>query len=498
MYSKVNIITLLLFLGSFSTYGQLSSVEDSVILGNTYQHPVAKQLHPLVGVGDVRFGYQNSSIPEELQFQSGNKISRVSFQTEQIIHEKNWTYWGNATYQYDKRYGKYGSILTEPWRLGPYQVTDTIGGNQTLETYNLKGGVSKTIQNLELGLEGGYNFSQSYRRTDPRPRNNTSDVMIALSSGYKIGNIMLGITGRYNVYKQKNQTRNYIPNRKDYIFLTQGIGNISESYTDNDGAFSIDYQGYFWSGALFFHTLGQKSSWRGNILVKVENIEQRINLNKQRPYQYTPHLYQLEVGHTYKKSAWEWQSMATASFHHNTGLERRYKEILLDKEAYITDYILITELEKYKEQYYDLQWQNIISYKKRKLHSWFKVNIGAYDHTIQNLSPNEYFKQQYIIPSLSLTQSLFIGRFKLGWNIGGERKLFIQKDNKIDSKLHKVPHYAEGLQHKLETAYSKYHLRMTWSYSLPKNKQVYINTNGFVWQTKKNYYSAQIILGLKL
>ncbi|QZE15849.1 hypothetical protein K4L44_08465 [Halosquirtibacter laminarini] len=472
--------------------------QDTILIGAVYEHPIAKPQHPLRNRGVVKMDYVQQDIPTSLSFQNGEQLNHFRFNTSQIISNEDWSYWGEAQYLYETRKDKKGSLCTTPSRLGPYQVTDTIGGDQFLEQYNLKGGISLQHNSLIWGVESSYMLSEAYTKNDPRTLNKNSELSGSASLGWKNKYFNIGVAAKYNSYKQKISIKNFTPSRRDKIYVVQGLGTFSNNYTVYDRNFSTLYRGNRMEGSIFIYSNHNKS-WSIDLKVIRETITQEDGSTSREPFTFQPTTYQLNIQDNFRIGAIQWQSMVNLIWNSATGKERIYKKEVIDPQNYIYDYQLITTLNKYSSQHAAITWNNILSLDRGKSSYWLNLNANLQQNEMHYTMPEDKLKQTFIDPSISFRHRINISN-KISWEygFGAMAHILLNKESIISSTPQRVKGYIEGLQKSLETPYQRYNLFTELGYKLKNKQELFVRLNGDQWQANEKTYSTQITLGYKL
>lgn len=498
-FNKIFVIEItLLYLSSFTSLGQTivkNSSEEYQY--DTFRNPSAMQYYSMNKKGEVAFFHHISSVPSELDFQEGEQIIQSGFTTSQVISTSSLTYWGEASYLFERRKNKQGSLLASPSRLGPYQVTDTIGGDQYQERYHIKGGMAKNIKQFTLGIEGGYVLSSSYQRTDPRPNNTLTDLNIGVSAAYTFDDkIQVGATTHYGRYKQDCNIKNFTPTRDDKFFSVNGLGTYDQPHTKIEGYYYRNYQGNFTQYDLFFHTLHRNPLF-GNIRLYKEKIDvsSRIAIT---PYSYATNTYKLELGYIVSQGKLRWRNIIHLSASENRGTERIYEYTVIDKENNTWDYVFLSESEKYQSSRYYAGINSQLRIEQN-LHRWFiDATLGIEQNKIERLYPKDLLQQKYLLPRIHFKREYDKSQWQWSWSLGGQWRKVLSKESQISPIPNRIPTYLERTQKKVEADYGLYTLHLMYGHKIKNNKLLFLELTPSLWYTTEVYHNMNITLGLKL
>lgn len=118
--------------------------------------------------------------------------------------------------------------------LYPYVTADTVGGDLSHEKYAFSGGYSRRDGRFGYGAMASYRALHEYRKTDPRPRNITSDFNAVLSLGYEAGANLLYAAFSGRIYRQISDVRFYDPAGANTVEMPMtGLGTYFERFTGN-------------------------------------------------------------------------------------------------------------------------------------------------------------------------------------------------------------------------------------------------------------------------
>lgn len=247
---------------------------ETKVFSRLYRNPsTAFQRPDTLGVGRVEssYGYRSS---EGLQLLSeGSSEGKFELIAEGRGLRANKIFWGKVGYSNSANERTAWTNVTDPFRVGPYQVADSIGGDTYSEEYLLNGGVAIPAGKWIMSGEAGYRAGHQYRKTDPRPKSTTTDLYGKLSTGYSFRNkYLVGVTLQAGKYEQELNINVQRDNNKFNFFVMRGFGmyHLQEStYASN---FSWRYKGSNFETTFFFLP-SEGSGLSGYSTMRYENID---------------------------------------------------------------------------------------------------------------------------------------------------------------------------------------------------------------------------------
>lgn len=156
-----------------------------------------------------------------------------------FLRKTQYSLWGRATYQShrikDIRYCETSDFDM----LYPYVMADTVTASTTrLEVYDFLGGFAYNMGKWKIGAQGNYKAMLNSRTIDPRTKNLTSDLHMAVGASfqllphYEVGG---GISIQF--YKQTNEVKFYNEVSHPVIYHLTGLGSdyyrFRGEYTQN-------------------------------------------------------------------------------------------------------------------------------------------------------------------------------------------------------------------------------------------------------------------------
>lgn len=121
------------------------------------------------------------------------------------IHAGPSTITGHAAYANGTLADAGGIMNADPEEVYPYLTYIDATGDMHFEQYTFGGSWSGCVGSFLIGARGGYDAKLSYRSSDPRPRNVTGNLDVAVGAAYAIGRgYLVALHGTYNRYTQSS------------------------------------------------------------------------------------------------------------------------------------------------------------------------------------------------------------------------------------------------------------------------------------------------------
>ena len=191
------------------------------------------------------------------QLEQGDGHSLFGGDAQAFLRKEKISLWGHAKYQKGTiRNVKY-SESEDFDLLYPYVIADTIGGGKSrVESYDFMGGVAYQLGKWLVGAQGEYIAQLDYRTRDPRPKNLSGDLHVAVGGAYAIDSYNLGLSLGYQRYKQTNEVEIYDEVSMPVFYHLTGLGTdyyrFRGTYTDTY------YKGHGWTTSLSLQPKGNR------------------------------------------------------------------------------------------------------------------------------------------------------------------------------------------------------------------------------------------------
>lgn len=157
---------------------------------------------------------------------------------------------GFASYQTGVKRNTEWTDVADTELFYPYLVADSIGGDYYSENYNVGSSYTHKIGKIQIGGGLNYRGAVHYRKVDPRPINNVSEIELVIGALCSLKSYFLGINFSYVNYKQAMSSSSLKDDRKDRYFSMRGFGLYDYQLTEVSGNYSRYFLMDEWSGGL--------------------------------------------------------------------------------------------------------------------------------------------------------------------------------------------------------------------------------------------------------
>ncbi|HAY3536193.1 DUF6850 family outer membrane beta-barrel protein [Elizabethkingia anophelis] len=217
---------------------------------------------------------ENANTPYELQQKGkGKSIWGAETHTTQLLDHKTLV-WGTASYNN----GKYKKML---WNenadydiIYPYVAADSVGGDMRFENYAFSGGYAKMLGTYTIGITGSYRASMSYRDVDPRPKNTTANIALAMGGNklimdkFRIGAYLEG-----EKYTQKHYLSFVNSQGFPIIYNMSGLGNYNELLSGK--LRQAYYEGWSYGGGMQIYDTNSRN-WYLNLSIRKFQLDKYL------------------------------------------------------------------------------------------------------------------------------------------------------------------------------------------------------------------------------
>lgn len=215
-------------------------------------NPAAKVFSQERGLSELILGYRNQSGNAALT-QKANDYENYRFEAHSYMSMGVHHLWGKASYNNTHSDKIRWNESSDYDNIYPYVFADTIGGNNLIgERYSFLGGYAMQGKKLSFGVSLSYWALMEYRKVDPRPNNNTSNLKIDLGTNYKLfSNYAIGVGGFIRKYKQSNTIAfGNVLGRKTSLHHMTGLGNEAYLFANSEKESMFDGHGYGVNGQV--------------------------------------------------------------------------------------------------------------------------------------------------------------------------------------------------------------------------------------------------------
>lgn len=215
-----------------------------------FDNPAMKQWMMPVSYNTLSAKYTDSQQSQAIDCRLGDGLHYFGIEADSYIKHRSTTLWGTAAYHNGTRQSVVWNESSDFSIIYPYFTADSIGGNLKGESYAFSGGYADHNDRWDWGVTLSYNAGQYYRNVDPRPRNVTGRLDIAVAGAYRLGNsdYRIGAAINFRKYKQSCSIEFVNELSDTRIWHLTGLGNHYKRFTGS-GA-SHYYNGHRWGGSI--------------------------------------------------------------------------------------------------------------------------------------------------------------------------------------------------------------------------------------------------------
>lgn len=496
LYLFVNI---LLFADNDSIIGNSPYLPGHFFFYEIYDNPAAHFKMPDPNQGKVEIGYRIDNHDKYHLLQEGTKENKLNILAEGFSVKGNQAYWGKAYYANTKTQDVQWSNLSDIFRLGPYLIADSIGGDTQGEEYYFTGGLSSSINKWTWGIEAAYLAKNSYRKVDPRPLTTTSDLLVNAGISYQLTNYQLGLTLSGGIYKQKLTTKVQQDKKTYQFYALTGFGMYNVEQSAIDRTFDWFYKGNSYGFNVFLFP-NNSNGFLGNLEISHQYTDSYVkpNLSSIYPFTFSTNLIKGVFG--YKTTDSHGSSQIKADWYYQTGkgTERIYEYVKINDTFY--EYELISESKKYT--------RNILNFNLSGLKEWYSISNNRW---IKSSIGFDSYEERYAFPDYHINYN----HLSLSLNGGTE---FLLKGNKsflaeasvsylpLISSEEKVPvdnrifdlSVRPNLEI-LETSPIGANIRILYQFPIKKDIKLYVcgEGGGFIAENSRQRYSANLSVGFR-
>ncbi|MDR0823693.1 MAG: hypothetical protein LBN74_01260 [Prevotella sp.] len=256
MIKNFRFISILLFVVPIGSYAQDSiSVTDKLYnnLSPVINFSSATNYNPGAKVYTLRENLSDLSLVYEKQtgdaglVQTGTAFDDYVIQAESYTRKGIHHLWGKVSYLKKHSDNIKWNESSDYSNIYPYVFADSIGGdNLTGDKYSFMGGYAQNLKKMAWGISLDYWALMEYRSVDPRPSNNTSNLVFNAGLNYKIsGEYAVGGGLFLRKYKQFSSIAFYNAlGRKSSLYHLTGLGSDAFLFANNQTASIFNGKGY--------------------------------------------------------------------------------------------------------------------------------------------------------------------------------------------------------------------------------------------------------------
>lgn len=354
----------------------------------TYSHPAAALWRPVRERVTVEASWNRHNAPDYHLLREGKSSSSFELSAEGIQRDVRSAFWGSASYRNHKRKGTNWTNVADLHRIGPYQITDSIGGNVLGEEYLLSGGFSLKAGKYIWSAEAGYRAGNDYRKRDPRPQTTVSEPYLRIGAAMPAGEYRLGVTLSAGLYQQRLSTITVESHRSDTYFAMKGFGMYDRQQSGYGSTFNWLYEGNNYGLSLFMLP-ETGSGWLGSAAWMAENTESYSSGNMY-PFLFRTNRLEFQIGNSQRDSHGNRALKIEGYLQQGKGKERIYENVPVEgnSDGVLHEYRLLSESDRYLHDRGKVKAILLQEWYHTRKEFWVEAGAGAISHSERYKSPN--------------------------------------------------------------------------------------------------------------
>ncbi len=296
---KTAFISILAMLWAFAAQGQTSAPGKGLeVRSGIWNDPLSalgsgsmRGYTPAAGLISLFPSYSSADVSFDLRSedsaylpQEGDGLRQGSFNASSFLRlDGKSSVEGAVSYQRGVKRNVVWNETSDFELLYPYVLADSVGGNLQKEAYIFSGAYSRRGGDWVWSAAGKYRALHEYRTVDPRPRDITSDLEIALSGGRELPSVLLTATVRYRKYHQQ-QSVEFVDQKGANTLLLPFTGLGSDFYRfETTGVFAgTRYKG---RGGEFAITASSPDGdrWHSGVKYSMLNVVRHLTGQNEAP-----------------------------------------------------------------------------------------------------------------------------------------------------------------------------------------------------------------------
>lgn len=220
------------------------------ISGAVYSNPSLRQWQQDYSYSDLSAGYLYDCGDKAVDVQRGKGVNLYGLNADSHIKHGSSTLWGSAAYTNGQQRDIRWNESADPDIVYPYFVADSVGGDMHVERYAFAGGYADHTDRWAWGVTLSYNAGLYYRNVDPRPRNTTGRLDIAVGGAMRVAtsDYRVGLSAKFSKYKQSGDIEFVNELSDNSIWHLTGLGTHYERFAGN--GYSHYYNGQCWGASI--------------------------------------------------------------------------------------------------------------------------------------------------------------------------------------------------------------------------------------------------------
>ncbi len=244
---------------------------------------------------------------------------------------------GIADYTFQERRNTGWSNVADTELFYPYLVADSVGGNYFSETYRVGGFYGKTLNKLLLGGRFDYRGAVYYRKVDPRPRNDVSEMKFSVGAVYPLNEYRVGAYLSYTNYYQQIGISVLKSDRKDRFFSMNGLGLFDYSLSATESNYSRYFSLNEWQSGLHFSHIDNKN-WAAMVTFSQQYVDEKDD-SERKPYEIVRTKAAASISYQFQPTSKHYvQIEAGAKIISASGTENHYDTVFVHRDPDIIAY----------------------------------------------------------------------------------------------------------------------------------------------------------------
>lgn len=343
-----------------------------------YGQPAAMPWQPCTGVGSVEASYAYNNQDTYHLLRDGEGGHAFGLAAEGTARRALSTLWGSASYGHLQREHVQWSSVADHFRMGPYQITDTIGGRVYGEQYRLSGGLAAPLGRWTLAAEIAYTAGNTYRRNDPRQKTITSDLLTKVGVSVPLGRQQAGLTLYGGSYQQDVNVNIMAFVDKGQVYAMRGFGLYDLLHSGYTSSFTWQYNGASYGAAAFLLPHSRK----GWMLLgeagreSMESLAEPGSSISRYPFMLVTLRANALAGYSLRSSTAATEVRLRWNVQKSTGNERLYKQ-MAPEGATLQGYHLLSESDKYTRALRQLTLSGLHERYGNRSSRWILLDVGV-------------------------------------------------------------------------------------------------------------------------
>ena len=367
---------------------------STLFFGQVYAQPAAMLYHPYTGAGVVEARYAGNRQDRYHLLREGERGDLFDLSAQGMARRARVRLWGGAAYSYRQQGNVQWRDVSDYFRMGAYQIADSIGGRLYSETYRLLGGMAVDAGRWTWAGEFAYRAGSDYRRNDPRPKTIVSDLTAKLGASARLGRYQLGGTLGGGAYQQNVKINILATNKNEhaYIYAMRGFGLYDLLHSGYTSSFSWQYSGVSYGACAFLLPRGGEG-WIAQGAVgqeAMESISAPATPISRYPYLLRTLSASALAGYKVRSSAAASELKLAWESQTSTGTERLYK-LMTAENATVSEYHLLSESDKYHRALMQLTLSGLHERYSARLSRWLRLDAGL-----------SRYAEEYVLPAYAL------------------------------------------------------------------------------------------------